>query len=146
MFQVDPAKQFDFDLIRPRAGDRVLTVRDPWAFLLVTGAKPIENRTWPTNYRGLLWIHAAVNFDYPDFDWCRANGIRVPHPDQLPGGIIGQVEVIDCVPVGSLPPNLAGHWSAEGPICWLVRNAVRLPEPVECRGRLGLWRFRGPVV
>lgn len=127
----------------PRRGDRVLTVRDPWAWLLVTGAKPVENRTWSTNYRGPLWIHAAAGFDYDDFDWCQEHGIQLPHPDTLPGGIVGRVDLTSCLPVRRLPPALAGHWSAAGPFCWLVTNAVRLSEPVPAKGRLGLWRFAG---
>jgi len=37
-----------------------LSIRQPWAWLIVQGHKPIENRTWPTTYRGPLLIHAGV--------------------------------------------------------------------------------------
>lgn len=39
--------------------DKVLSVRQPWAWLLVNGYKTIESRTWSLNYRGRLWIQAA---------------------------------------------------------------------------------------
>jgi hypothetical protein len=39
---------------------KTLTVRQPWASLIVTGAKDVENRSWPTSYRGTLLIHAGV--------------------------------------------------------------------------------------
>jgi hypothetical protein len=38
---------------------KAITVRQPWAWLVVTGKKDIENRTWRTHYRGKLLIHAA---------------------------------------------------------------------------------------
>jgi hypothetical protein len=129
------------DLIRPAPGDRVLTVRDPWAFLLIAGKKPIENRAWRTSHRGRLWIHAASRFDYGDFDWCKENGLAVPDADDLPGGILGCVILTDCIALEDLPAELAEHWSAEGEFCWLVADPVRLVEPIACRGRLGLWRF-----
>ena len=31
----------------------------PWASLLVNGIKRIEGRSWPTQHRGRLWIHAT---------------------------------------------------------------------------------------
>jgi len=119
----------------------VLTVRDPWAHLIVAGEKRIENRTWSTRYRGPVWIHSGAMYDERAFDWCRGKGIELPDPDDLPGGIIGQVELIDCVPVRDLPTKLHRHWSAEGPVCWIVNCPERLKTPIDCRGKLGLWRF-----
>ena len=40
-----------------------LTVRQPWAWLLTHGVKPVENRTWKTSYRGPLLIHAGKVLD-----------------------------------------------------------------------------------
>jgi hypothetical protein len=37
---------------------KALTVRQPWAALLILGAKQYETRTWPTRHRGILLIHA----------------------------------------------------------------------------------------
>lgn len=50
----------------PWVGSRVftaLTVQQPWAWLIVKGYKPIENRTWRTDFRGRLVIHAGKTFD-----------------------------------------------------------------------------------
>ena len=38
---------------------KALSIRQPWAWLIVCGHKPLENRSWPTPYRGPLLIHAA---------------------------------------------------------------------------------------
>ena len=36
-----------------------LSIRQPWAWLIVNGHKDIENRDWPTNFRGRLLVHAG---------------------------------------------------------------------------------------
>ena len=51
--------------------DRILTVRQPWATAIIRYGKDVENRTWMTDYRGRVWIHAGLKSDdigaYPDF-------------------------------------------------------------------------------
>lgn len=130
---------------QPAPGDRVLTVRDPWAHLLVTGAKPVENRTWAAAYQGPVWIHSAARYDPDGYAWLLSLGIDVPDPRELPSGIIGRVDLTGCFAPADLPPDLRGHWSVEGPICWLVTNPVRLAAPIPCRGRLGLWKVPSPL-
>lgn len=39
---------------------KVLTLHQPWASLVTLGAKRIETRSWKTEYRGPLAIHAAA--------------------------------------------------------------------------------------
>ncbi|MEU0468957.1 ASCH domain-containing protein [Amycolatopsis sp. NPDC006131] len=39
---------------------KAITVRQPWAWAIAKGYKPIENRTWSTDHRGLIAIHAAA--------------------------------------------------------------------------------------
>lgn len=41
---------------------KVLTLTQPWASLVAMGAKRIETRSWDTDHRGPLAIHAAKNF------------------------------------------------------------------------------------
>lgn len=40
-----------------------LTVQQPWAELIASGIKLVENRCWSTDYRGPLAIHAAKTRD-----------------------------------------------------------------------------------
>jgi len=42
---------------------KTLSVKQPWAYLLCAGIKDIENRTWKTNYRGRVFIHASAKPD-----------------------------------------------------------------------------------
>lgn len=46
--------------IDPRDKGMALTMHQPWASLLVLGIKRVEGRTWSTDHRGPLWIHAAA--------------------------------------------------------------------------------------
>lgn len=45
---------------------KALSVRQPWAHAIVLGAKTIENRSWPTNMRGTIAVHAAQALDDKD--------------------------------------------------------------------------------
>jgi hypothetical protein len=83
----------------------VLSVRQPWAWLLVHGYKDIENRDWQTNFRGNCLIHAGKTFDYDGYQWVKRNfKIRMPKPaDFHRGGIIGWVRVVDCVRASESP-------------------------------------------
>ena len=78
---------------------RALSIRQPWATAIVSGIKPVENRTWKTNYRGRFYIHAAKKFDHEGMEWLVMNGQL---PDLPPstfqtGGIVGEATLTDCV-------------------------------------------------
>src|SRR5437660_9074532 len=45
---------------------KALTIRQPWAELILRGRKPFELRSWKTKYRGPLVIHAAMKIDAED--------------------------------------------------------------------------------
>ena len=132
---------------------RALSVLNPWADLIVSQAKTIENRTWRTNYRGPLAIHAGKSRRlYAGSGYGRPAGIgavaevflerygcRLPLPDEVAfGAIVGVVELLDCVPLADLPPDLAGSRFAEGPWCWILGSARRI-EPIPCLGQQQLW-------
>ena len=38
---------------------KALTLREPWASLVLEGVKTLETRSWATRYRGELFIHAG---------------------------------------------------------------------------------------
>lgn len=42
---------------------KVLTIRQPWASLIIEGYKMFEFRSWKTNYRGEILIHAGQGVD-----------------------------------------------------------------------------------
>ena len=70
---------------------KALSIRQPWAWLIIKGHKDIENRSWPTAFRGRVLVHAAKGMttsEYVDADFfvC-GGGIKLPRPrDLLPAG------------------------------------------------------------
>lgn len=117
---------------------KALTLRPTWAWLVANGHKDIENRSWRTRMRGRIWIHAGTKgvtkAEYEDFlACCRQHRIRsCPDRDSFrTGGIVGSVEVIDCV------TKSRSFWF-EGPIGWVLANPRRTRfKP--CKGKLGLF-------
>jgi len=118
---------------------KVLSVVQPWAWLIVNGHKDVENRTWSTTHRGSLLIHAShqrsTAFSQPAYQLAERLGIDVPSPWDLPyGAIVGLCELVDIV----TGVGLASPW-AERDWAWLLRGAASLTTPIDCRGRLRLW-------
>jgi len=75
---------------------KALSIRQPWASLIVAGIKNVENRSWMTQYRGALLIHAGKTVTREDIQAGQAlcKRLRVKFPDNLPtGGYIGIVEL-----------------------------------------------------
>lgn len=109
---------------------KALTVKQPWAWAICRGIKPVENRSWPTAYRGPVLIHAGKR---------RENIAELPDGTPIPehldlGAIIGYGIIKDCVPVESV-----SNVFATGPWCWIISSPIIFPEPIFCRGQLGLW-------
>jgi hypothetical protein len=104
---------------------KILSIRQPWAYLITQGSKDIENRVWSTKYRGPFLIHAPVNIDKKP---CSEHGLD---PANLQtGGIVGMAEITDCV------QKHPSKWF-EGPYGFVLRNRQALPF-TECKGGLGL--------
>src|SRR5437764_14875091 len=72
-----------------------LSLKQPWATLLVHGLKTIEVRRWPTARRGPVLIHAAkVSADRPEA-WAHVPE-ELRQAAQMVGGIIGGGELMQC--------------------------------------------------
>jgi hypothetical protein len=82
---------------------KALSIRQPWAWLIVNGRKPVENRTWPTRWRGRLLIHAAKTMTWDDYAACVIfvrgfSDLRLPRFHDLErGGIVGMATLDGCV-------------------------------------------------
>lgn len=112
---------------------KALTVAQPYAYYIAVGAKPIENRTWPTAYRGPLAIHAGKSRAWLDED------TEAECPGMAFGAVVAVATLYDCVRLADLPDLLAGHHHANGPWCWLLKDVRLLAAPVPLKGALGLW-------
>lgn len=117
---------------------KAISIRQPWATLIMNAGKDIENRCWPTTVRGRVLIHAAkgcTRYELEDaIDFAEdACGIRYSVDlKTIPrGGIIGSVEIVDCV-TRSDSPWFVGKYG------FVLRN----PRPmtfIPIRGQLGFF-------
>jgi len=120
---------------------KAISVRQPWAEAIIHNGKFIENRSWPTEFRGLVCIHASkTRDDYAMRKYIKllervdpsSSGHLPRELDSLPlGAIVGVAEVVDCV-------TFADSAWFEGPFGFVLHN-VRPIEPVPCRGALGFF-------
>lgn len=120
-----------------------LSIRQPWAWLILHGGKDVENRTWPTRVRGRIQIHASAGMTRREYDEARLFARRihpaldVPAPSELlRGGIIGTVELWDCVTASPSP------WFMPHPFQESVGFLLRDPQPgpfIRCSGKLGFF-------
>ena len=136
---------------------KALSLLQPWASLVVMGTKRLETRSWSTNYRGTLLIHASSG---------KAGSLLSSEPpfsryindfNKLPlGAIIGSVILTDIVKVEqlqlsektinqlSLEERAFGDYTP-GRYVWILEEAVQFERPVPIRGTLGLWEYSGEI-
>jgi hypothetical protein len=74
-----------------------LSLKQPWAALLVHGHKSIEVRNWPTPRRGRVLIHAARVPDLRPEAWAHVSTVAMQATAELAGGIIGAADLTDCL-------------------------------------------------
>ncbi|HEX3152157.1 MAG TPA: ASCH domain-containing protein [Gemmataceae bacterium] len=72
-----------------------LSLKQPWATLVVSGRKTIEIRKWATTVRGRVRIHAARIADPRPEGWLLIDD-DLKSLAEMNGGIIGSAELIAC--------------------------------------------------
>ena len=124
------------------------TLYQPWAWLVATGMKPLENRPkgfWRRNFRGWFWIHAGARISVHEAEraaaLARTNGVTSLPPEvMLPhGAIIGMARVTGCLDVPD-PGSLPDGWRMEGKLGFVLAEARPLKTPVPARGYQCFWR------
>jgi hypothetical protein len=127
---------------------KAVSVRQPWAELIVRGAKSVELRTWYVAHRGALAIHASAERQP---ERVRALGLD---PDALAyGALIGVVQLVDIAPLGAAEFESGREQHlADGPMpsapCfgWRLAEPCRLMAAVPLRGRMGLFNVPDALV
>ena len=123
---------------------KCLSLTQPWATLVVSGAKKFETRSWTTTYRGPLLIHAAKVMPKSacSFAW---DCMMDKRPWQLPrGAIIGRVVLKNIYPTEEVAPTLTsrellygdytpGRWA------WELADAEMFEQPIPYKGSLRLF-------
>lgn len=121
---------------------KAISLWQPWAWTIFHG-KPVENRDWPTRYRGSLLIHASKTWDRNGFDWiCNMFGAKLFDlmPKVFPQGyLVGKVTLIDCVRKYDSP------WFF-GPYGHVYADPVEFKTPILYRGERGLFDVPDEIV
>ncbi|WAC18850.1 ASCH domain-containing protein [Luteolibacter sp. SL250] len=121
---------------------KALSIRQPWAWLIVNGHKDIENRQRRTHLRGRILVHAAGGMTRDEYSaafvMAEEQGINLPPFEHLErGGIVGEVEIVDCVDIDP-SPWFFGEWG------YVLKNAKPLPF-VPLKGMLGFFNVHLPA-
>ena len=118
-------------------GPRVLSIKQPYAWAILTGRKKVENGVWTTPYRGEIYIHAGGR-QMPDGAARLATDFRMSVPNDLPlGAVIATAQLTDVVTKRNA--KRFGKWFG-GPYGWVLENVRPLRKPVKIKGQLGLYR------
>lgn len=136
---------------------KALSIHQPWSWAILHGGKAVENRTWPTSYRGPLLIHASkskASFDRQNADvWRDLYGVQLPSWESMvKGAIVGMAELVACVPVDGNGLSeqqcqwLKAHPFTEGPWCWILKSPRVFAEPIPYRGMQGLFEVPDDVI
>ena len=122
---------------------KVLTIRQPYASAVVCGYKQFEFRSWKTNYRGKILIHAAMTKDSDNI-----TKFGKYHLDYNFGMIIGEVDLLDCILVDEDLDRLLREQDDViyehnhiGKYAWKFSNPVIYSSPIKVKGKLGLWNY-----
>lgn len=124
---------------------KVLTIKQPWATLIMQGDKRFEFRSWQTKYRGDLLIHAGKGID-------KEAMVRLKKylPEDLPlGKILGRVKLVDCIKMSPefkemlLKENdeIYTKSSFKENYGWQVTDVEVFDKPIEAKGHLSLWEY-----
>lgn len=123
---------------------KCLTIKQPWASLIVEGYKEYEFRSWKTNYRGKILIHAGLSKEQIMID-----KIKCYNLEYVSGAIIGEAEIIDCILVDERFDNylnkinyLVYGNNHVGSYAWKLTNIKKYQEPIYIKGKLGLWEYK----
>lgn len=131
----------------PQNGDKCLSVKQPFASLIVEGFKPFENRTWTTAYRGPVWIHASKRAFTDWQEFLLTLGLLPDDVEEIEGSvettgaIIGVAWLEAIYAAIDMPREHTGNTHAEGPYCWHFTESAPV-EPVPMKGKLNLFEFK----
>lgn len=124
---------------------KVLTIKQPWATLIMQGDKRFEFRSWQTKYRGDLLIHAGKGIDKEAM-----KRLAKYLPEKLAlGKILGKVKLVDCIKMSPefkellLKENsdIYTKSSFQENYGWQVSDVEEFENPIEVKGHLSLWEY-----
>ena len=139
---------------------KAITLHQPWASLIAAGYKTVETRSWPTNHRGPIAIHAGRTSAYEgiravaeavrpaeQFDAGAAGVVDALYSTIYPlGAVVAVANLVDCVRmdaeiIAAADPleRALGDWRSDR-YGWQLAD-VQPIKPIPCRGAQGIWQL-----
>ena len=124
---------------------KVLTIKQPWATLIMQGDKKFEFRSWQTKYRGDLLIHAGKGIDKE-----AVKRLSKYLPKTLPSGkILGKVTLVDCIKMSpefkekllKETKDIYTNKSFQENYSWQIETVEVFDKQIDAKGHLSLWEY-----
>ncbi len=123
---------------------KALTIKEPWATLIIDGYKKYEFRSWKTNYRGKILIHAGMSLEKDMLKRFEEYDLKCSK-----GEIIGEAELTDCILVDKefndelikINPVVYAKSNHVQKYAWKLENVIKYSNPIPIKGKLGLWNY-----
>ncbi len=123
---------------------KVLSIKEPFATLIKDKVKIYETRSWKTNYRGEIYVHASLA---KSKDEEKAN--KYLKSEIKPGYILCKCELLDCIPMTKEfieyicnETNEQDYGTyAYGRYAWKIKVIEVLDKPIRAKGKLGIWNY-----
>lgn len=132
---------------------KALSIKQPWAWLICSGFKDVENRYWyRRNYPKLIYVHASNSkSDMTKEVLARimrrltgkqAAELMVVYERLAFGAVIGEVSITECrYRPGDENANLFSKWHEAGQYGFYLKNPVLYVNPIPCAGKLGFFEI-----
>ena len=122
---------------------QALTIKQPWASLIINGYKKYEFRSWKTNYRGKILIHAGLSTEKKEQQYFSDYNLNY-----INGAIIGEAYITDCILVDesfdkklrTIDKNVYKNNHIDN-YAWKLENIKIYDNPIYIKGKLGLWNY-----
>lgn len=128
---------------------KVLSLKEPFASLVMRNIKQVETRSWQTKYRGVLYIHASLGkVNIKDkgtlelLELLNNNNFKY-------GYIIAKCNLVDCIYmdkeyIKKIKNNKTEYQCgiyAVGRYAWILENIEAIDNPIPAKGKLGIWNY-----
>ena len=125
---------------------KVLSIKEPFATLVKDGVKRYETRSWKTNYRGEIYIHASIGLST---SLNKEKGMSYLKSDIKPGYILCRCNLVDCILMDEDFINYIETETNEkdygdyrlGRYAWELEVLEVLETPILAKGRLCIWNY-----
>lgn len=129
---------------------KVLSIREPYASLIMNGKKRIETRSWRTNYRGEFLVHSSLGKMAGKDKYNDIVNDLISDMDMNYGYIICKCKLVDCIYMDEefirfIKDNRTEYAVGEykvGRYAWVLEDVEPIKK-IRTKGKLNFWNYEG---